>query len=176
MINSLTQIPIFFQIFSTLLKNTQKGAKLMSGDFLGKFKGSVNKFKWILIPAVLKKRFSANAKQTVVITLGPTGDSLAVYPVDNWDAKLKALREGDERKLKLRKRLIHFAQNHQKLEANGRVKIDEDLLKRAGIKDKVIIQGEGDYISIWSPENFEKYEEKIERETSEMFDTEDYQL
>ena len=148
----------------------------MSGDFLGKFKSSVNKKKWIVIPAVLKKRFSTSAKQTVVITLGPSGNSLAVYPVDNWEAKLKALRAGNEHSLKLRKRLIHFAQNHQKLEQNGRVKVDEDLLKRAGITSKVIIKGEGDYISVWNPENFEKYEEKLEMETGSLFDTMDYQL
>ncbi len=148
----------------------------MSGDFLGKFKSSVNKKKWIVIPAVLKKRFSTNAKQTVVITLGPAGNSLAVYPVDNWDEKLRKLRDGDELSLKLRKRLIHFAQNHQKLEQNGRVKVDEDLLRRTGIKDKVIIKGEGDYISVWNPEKFAEYEEKLEKETATLFDTMDYQL
>ena len=148
----------------------------MSGEFLGKFKSSVNKKKWIVIPAVLKKRFSSAAKQTVVITLGPSGNSLIVYPVDNWDLKLKSLREGGERRLKLRKRLIHYAQNHQKLEANGRVKVDEDLLKRAGITNKVIIKGEGDYISVWNPDNFKKYDEKLEKETGDLFDTTDYQL
>ena len=148
----------------------------MSGEFLGKFKSSVNKKKWIVIPAVLKKRFSSAARQTVVITLGPSGNSLIVYPVDNWDLKLRSLREGGERKLKLRKRLIHYAQNHQKLEANGRVKVDEDLLKRAGITNKVIIKGEGDYISVWNPDNFKKYDEKLEKETGDLFDTMDYQL
>ena len=148
----------------------------MSGDFLGKFKSSVNKKKWIVIPAVLKKRFSPNAKQSVVITLGPSGDSLAVYPLDNWNIKLDNLKSGNERSLKLRKRLIHYAQNPQKLEQNGRVKVDEDLLAKTGIKNKVIIKGEGNYISVWNPENYKKYEEKLEKETGSLFDTMDYQL
>jgi len=157
-------------------KVTQIGGPEMSGEFLGKFKTTVNKKKWIVIPAVLKKRFSSAAKQTVVITLGPNGNSLVVYPEDNWNAKLKSLRNGNQHSLMLRKRLIHYAQNHQKLESNGRVKVSEELLQKTGIKDKVIIKGEGDYISMWNPENFKKYEEKLEQETGNMFDTMDYQL
>ena len=146
----------------------------MSGEFLGKFKSSVNKKKWVIIPAVLKKHFSANSRQMVVMTLGPSNDSVVVYPLDNWTTKTDALKNSGNRQLL--KKLRHYAQPAQKLEGNGRVKIDDNLLEKAGIKDKVVIKGDGDYISVWNPENYRKYEEKIEMETKDLFDSMDYQL
>jgi len=146
----------------------------MSGEFLGKFKSSVNKKKWVIIPAVLKKHFSTNSRQMVVLTLGHSNDSVVVYPLDNWTTKTEALKKSEKRLLL--KKLRHYAQPEQKLEGNGRVKIDDNLLEKAGIKDKVVIKGDGDYISIWNPENYRKYEEKIEMETKNLFDPMDYQL
>lgn len=146
----------------------------MSGEFLGKFKSSVNKKKWIIIPAVLKRHFSSNSRQMVVMTIGPSNDSIVVYPVDNWNAKIETLKNSGKRQLL--KKLRHYAQPKQKLEANGRVKIDDDLLERANINGKVVIKGDGDYISVWNPENYRKYEEKIEMETKDLFDAMDYQL
>ncbi|MDA3813537.1 MAG: protein MraZ [Candidatus Cloacimonetes bacterium] len=146
----------------------------MSGEFLGTFQNSVNKLKWITIPAVFKKKFNPRIKQTVVITLGPNGN-IAIYPMDNWDEKIEKLKIGTDRDKQLLSNLRTFASSEQKMEQNGRIKIGTELLEIANIKDKVVIKGSGNYISVWSPENYEQFCQKHLEEHKKLFNSMDYQ-
>lgn len=147
----------------------------MSGEFLGSYQNSVNKQKWITIPAVLKKKFSPNSKQKLVITIGPQ-QNIAIYPLDNWNEKITKLKQSDSsRDLTMLQNLRYFASAEQKMEVNGRIKISDELLELANIKNSVIIKGEGSYISIWDPEHYKKIREKTLKEHLEMFKSEDYQ-
>ncbi|MEA2095455.1 MAG: protein MraZ [Candidatus Cloacimonadota bacterium] len=146
----------------------------MSGEFLGTFRNSVNKLKWITIPAVFKKKFNPQVKQTIVITLGPNGN-IAIYPLDNWNEKIDKLKEGSERDKQLLSNLRTFASSEQKMEKNGRIKIGSELLEIANIKDKVIIKGTGNYISVWSPQNYEQFRQKRLEEHKKQFNSMDYQ-
>ena len=146
----------------------------MSGEFLGTFKNSVNKLKWITIPAAFKKKFNPQIEQSVIITLGPDTD-IAIYPLDNWNEKIDKLKNGNERDKQLLSNLRTFATSEQKMEQNGRIKIDTELLEIANIKDKVIIKGSGNYISVWSPENYEQFRQKRLEEHRKLFNSMDYQ-
>ena len=146
----------------------------MSGEFLGTFKNSVNKLKWITIPAAFKKKFNTQVKQTVVITLGPNGN-IAIYPLDNWNEKIDKLKNSTDRDKQLLANLRTFASSEQKIEQNGRIKIGTELLEIANIKDKVIIKGAGNYISVWSPENYEQFRQKRLEEHRKLFNSMDYQ-
>lgn len=42
-------------------------------------------------------------------------------------------------------------------DGEGRVTLPEDLIKLAGIKDKVVFVGKGTTFEIWNPEDYEKY-------------------
>ena len=147
---------------------------VMSGEFLGTFKNSVNKLKWITIPAAFKKKFNTQVKQTVVITLGPNGN-IAIYPLDNWNEKIDKLKNGTDRDKQLLSNLRTFASSEQKIEQNGRIKIGTELLEIANIKDKVIIKGSGNYISVWSPQNYEQFRQKRLEEHKKLFNSMDYQ-
>ncbi len=147
---------------------------VMSGEFLGTFSNSVNKLKWITIPAVFKKKFNPQVKQTVIITLGPNTD-IAIYPLDNWNEKIDKLKNGTDRDKQLLSNLRTFASSEQKIEKNGRIKIGTELLEIANIKDKVIIKGSGNYISVWSPKNYEQFRQKRLEEHRKLFNSMDYQ-
>ncbi|MCF7859049.1 MAG: protein MraZ [Candidatus Cloacimonetes bacterium] len=146
----------------------------MSGEFLGTYKNSVNKRKWITIPANFKKKFNPQTKQTVVITLGPNTD-IAIYPLDNWQEKIDKLKNGTDRDKQLLSNLRTFASAEQKMEKNGRIKIGVELLEIANIKDKVIIKGSGNYISVWGPENYREFRKKRLEEHRKLFNSMDYQ-
>ena len=147
---------------------------VMSGEFLGTYKNSVNKQKWITIPASFKKKFTPQAKQTVIISIGPEGN-IAIYPLDNWNEKIDKLKEGSTREKELLLNLRTFASSEQKLEKNGRIKINNELLEIANIKDKVIIKGEGNFISVWNPDKYEEYRNKKLEEHKKSFNSLDYQ-
>ncbi|KQC10691.1 MAG: hypothetical protein APR54_11740 [Candidatus Cloacimonas sp. SDB] len=146
----------------------------MSGEFLGTFENSVNKQKWITIPANFKKKFSTMAKFTVVVTIGPE-ENIAIYPLDNWNEKINQLKQGETREKTLLNTLRSFATSEQKMEPNGRIKIGNELLEIAGIDTKVIIKGEGNFISVWNPQRYLEYRKKKLENHRKMFNSLDYQ-
>ena len=145
----------------------------MSGEFLGTFSNSVNKGKWVSIPAEFKKKFTTQAKQTVIATIGPQKMNIAIYPLDNWKQKIAKLTNGSNEDKRLLIYLRNFATSELKMEANGRIKISEELIKLVGIDKKVIIKGDGNYISVWNPASYENYCNEL-LENFE-FDVMDYQ-
>jgi len=146
----------------------------MSGEFLGTYENSVNKLKWITIPANFKKKFSTMAKQTVIVTIGPE-DNIVIYPLDNWNDKVSKLQKGEIREKTLLNTLRSFASSDQKMEVNGRIKIGNELLEIAGIQQKVIIKGEGNFISVWNPERYLEHRKKKLENHRKTFNTLDYQ-
>lgn len=146
----------------------------MSGEFLGTFYNSINKGKWITIPAVFKRKFSPQAQQTVIITIGPR-ETIAIFPLDNWNDKIENLRTGSEKDIQLMVNLRSFASAEQKMESNGRIKLSDELIEIAGIDGKAVIKGEGNFISIWNPENYNKFRQQRLTEHREIFDSLDYQ-
>ncbi|MBT3169411.1 MAG: protein MraZ [Candidatus Cloacimonetes bacterium] len=145
----------------------------MSGEFLGTYSNSVNKGKWVSIPAEFKKKFTTQAKQTVIATIGPQKMNIAIYPLDNWKQKIAKLTNGSNEDKRLLIYLRNFATSELKMEANGRIKISEELIKLVGIDKKVIIKGDGNYISVWNPASYENYCNEL-LENFE-FDVMDYQ-
>ncbi|MDD2229366.1 MAG: protein MraZ [Candidatus Cloacimonetes bacterium] len=146
----------------------------MSGEFLGIFENSVHKQR-VIIPACFKKKFSEESGRTVIVTLGHN-NTIAIYPIDNWETTLERLKAGNDRSKKLRTQLIDFAMMEQELEGPGRVRIHELLLSEVDITDSVIIKGEGHYISLWNPKVYHAIRsQKLELHRTE-FTSEDYQI
>ncbi len=145
----------------------------MSGEFLGTYSNSVNKGKWVSIPAEFKKKFTTQAKQTVIATIGPQKMNIAIYPLDNWKQKIAKLTNGSNEDKRLLIYLRNFATSELKMETNGRIKISEELIKLVGIDKKVIIKGDGNYISVWNPASYENYRNELLEKFE--FDVMDYQ-
>ena len=146
----------------------------MSGDFLGTFENSVNKMR-IIIPAPFKAKFSTSSKQTVICTLGPN-QSVAIYPLDNWNSLKEKLKNGDDRAKKLLNNLIDFACPEQQLEGPGRIRVSDELLEITGIGDSVVIKGEGTFISLWNPDIFKSIRQAKLKEHQKEFNSMDYQV
>ena len=126
----------------------------MSGGFIGTYENSVHKMR-VIIPAQLKSKFSVASKQTVICTTG-SDNSIEIYPLDKWNE----LQDKKDTCSEAEKRIIDikgwFAIDEQKLEGPGRIRLNEELMEHAGITDSVIIKGERSFISLWSPENYQK--------------------
>lgn len=146
----------------------------MSGEFLGTYENSVNKQKWVTIPAVFKKKFDPLARQTVIVTIGPE-QNIVIYPLDNWQAKISALQQGSMHEKQLLLNLRTFASPEQKMEENGRIRIGDELLELAAIDKTVIIKGEGNFISVWNPDQYREFRRKKLDEHRQTFNSLDYQ-
>ncbi len=148
----------------------------MSGEFLGKHTNAVNKSKWITIPAQFKKKFSPAAKQTVIVTIGPQR-TIAIYPLDNWNKLMLDKNNSDDaRQKEFIQKLRFWVRGEEKMETNGRIKLDEDHLKIAGIDKRVTIVGNGTFMTVWNPDRYEEYSKKMLEDFQDKFDEMDYQI
>ncbi|HPN41539.1 MAG TPA: protein MraZ [Candidatus Cloacimonadota bacterium] len=145
----------------------------MSGQFIGYFENAVHKQR-VIIPAAFKKKFSEEARRTVVVTLGPL-NTIAIFPLDCWNSFLDKLAGGDDDDQELRTQLIDFAVTEQELEGPGRIRIPEQLLAEANIGDSVIIKGELHYISLWDPAEFHAHRRAKKDAHRQKFTTRHYQ-
>jgi len=59
------------------------------------------------------------------------------------------------------RRHFTFGIKEDKLDAQGRILIPDFILEHAGIHKDVVIVGEIDYFTVWSPENYEKFMEEV---------------
>ncbi|MCD6182053.1 MAG: protein MraZ [Candidatus Cloacimonetes bacterium] len=146
----------------------------MPQDFLGKFEVSVNKQKWITIPTAFKKNFTINARSQVVITIGPR-DTLVIYPLDKWQEKVEELKGGNDHQRALLNNIQELATEPQKLDTAGRVKVSDELLGISGIGSRVVLKGNGRYITVWKPESYAAYIKQQVEAHRKRFSAEDYQ-
>lgn len=126
--------------------------------FTGQFKYSVDVKGRISIPAKLRKQFSPEAGNRVVMNIGSL-NYIELYPQDEWKHtadELKALNKHDPKNaLFLRKKLQHVTEDE--MDAQSRILLPQELMKIAKIDKEVLILGQIDKIEIWNPEEFAKY-------------------
>ena len=65
------------------------------------------------------------------------------------------------------RRHFTFGIKEDHLDAQGRILIPTFLLEHAGITKDVIIVGEIDYFTIWSPDNYKRFSEEIDKSYSD---------
>ena len=98
------------------------------------------------------KLFNKIKDDNVIITIG-INNSIAIFPLDSWGKIYTNLKNGNNKQKNYLNFLMDYA-DEQKIEKSGRVKLSEDLLNASNIKEKVIIKGNGNFISVWSLEKF----------------------
>jgi DNA-binding transcriptional regulator/RsmH inhibitor MraZ len=130
----------------------------------------------VVIPALFKSKFSDESKQTVICTIGLHG-SINVYPLDTWNVFYDKLVNGTQEQQDFLDYLLRFS-DEQQLEGPGRIRLSDKLLSYAGIKDKekVVINGEGSHLSIWHPEKYNAFENKLTTVRLENKSTADFRV
>lgn len=147
----------------------------MSGEFLGTFENSIHKSR-IMIPASFKKKFAPEANMTVIVTIGPEG-TVAVFPMDGWMMMRNQLEQStDADDKELLDNLIEFSMPEQEIEGPGRVRISDELLRMANIKDIAKIKGEGHFITLWNPEQLEAIRMQKVAQHKEKYTSSRYQV
>ena len=129
--------------------------------FKGQFTYSVDSKGRVSIPSKLRKFFSNEANDTVVMTNGAE-KCIVVYPYDEWqklESKLKNLNSFLPKDSKFIRILLQNA-SEDTLDSQSRVLIPQHLLDFAEIRKEVLILGVLDKIEFWNPELYAKYLEK----------------
>ena len=91
-------------------------------------------------------------------TLVVYGACIVVYPTQEWEAltgQMEQLRNIKQRTRHFRSQLVGRAEELE-LDAQGRVRISQALMRYAGLSKDVVLVGLGSRFEIWDRQRFEK--------------------
>ena len=98
-----------------------------------------------------------------VIAVRGLNNTIYVYPYDNWQKLEKRLADNSDEEKKLFRISSRYYTEELTIEGPGRILIPQRFLDLANINDRAIILGEGNYFSVWNPENFKKHLAEIDK-------------
>lgn len=125
--------------------------------FLSSYLNGVDKKGRVSVPAPFRGEMAANPRQVVVVYAAPEGGYLYGWAYDDF-IKLAEHIQRMPALSPVRQRLaraILAAARPLGFDAEGRIMLPEDLIKVAGLEEKALFAGQGDYFTIWNPSKYE---------------------
>ena len=148
----------FFPYFGTqwgiVVENSKERRRLFKGQYIY----SIDAKGRISIPAKLRKHVSAEANDTFVMTQG-TSTCIDIYPLDQWqkfEEKLQGLNPFNPDEAKFIRMIMQHAFD-DKLDAQSRILIPQNLIEYAKIEKDVLILGAFKKIEVWNPKVYKDY-------------------
>jgi MraZ protein len=133
--------------------------------FRGFFQHVLDDRKRIAIPSQFRNVVTHESDSKVVLTPGYDRE-IAVFALKTWEKREESeLLSLSMDRLQARRYRRHFTfgikEDH--LDGQGRILIPQFLLEHSGISKDVIIVGEIDYFTLWSPEQYQSFIKEIEK-------------
>lgn len=131
-------------------------------DFAGEFKCSLDNKNRVNIPSNLRKLFTPEAENTLVITRGFEGINLYAYPLNEWQRLTNLLRTLNPLEKKTRDFIRQFVgvAFYATLDSQGRTMLPERVLHMGKIEKDLLIIGSLTKLEIWNPDIYNKYLEE----------------
>ena len=127
--------------------------------FFGEYQVSFSAPGRIVLPKKLRELLKGNL---FILTKG-FDNCLSGYNQDDWIERSKSLLNVSllENNELSRRRFLFASTVYLEIDDQGRFVIPKNLLNYSVITDKAVVIGVGDHFEIWSPENWQKYNQKI---------------
>lgn len=125
----------------------------MRKDFFGHKETKIHDQR-LNIPKEFKSKFSED--EELIVTIGPKR-RIAIFTKENFQETISILSKGDRRQRLLSQNLRRFAMSEQTLEGPGRIRLDSDLMKLSNITKEVMLEGAGNFVSIWDAEKYKEH-------------------
>jgi MraZ protein len=142
-----------------------KWGKMGNIRFRGFFRHVLDDRKRLAIPSQFRNVLRHESEGKLILTPGYDRE-IAVYALKTWevieDNELLTLSM-DRLKSRRYRRHFTFGIKEDHLDAQGRILIPDFLLEHSGIAKDVIVIGEINYFTLWSPEQYEKFNEEVDK-------------
>lgn len=125
--------------------------------FRGRFTYTVDAKGRVPIPAKLRKHFSAEADNKVVMTR--SGKCIDLYPLDEWmifENELRKLNQYNPEHALFQRTVLQYA-SEDEMDSQSRISIPKELRELVGIDKDILIIGMINKIELWSPVVFQEY-------------------
>lgn len=137
--------------------------------FRGFFTHVLDDRKRLAVPSHFRSIVDHESEGKLVLTPGYDHE-ISAYALKTWEkieeSELLTLSM-DRLQARRYRRHFTFGIKEDHLDAQGRILLPTFLLEHAAITKEVIIVGEIDYFTIWSPDNYKRFSEEIEKTYSD---------
>lgn len=130
----------------------------MKNAFKGQYRHTIDSKGRLSIPAKLRKNFSDEANNTVVMSQG-LEKCFYIYPKNNWieiEERLFKLNEFLPKDSRFIRMMLQNA-HEDSLDAQSRIIVPQNLIELAEIKNEIVIIGALKRLEVWDPEIYKQY-------------------
>lgn len=124
--------------------------------FIGTSQHSLDKKNRLHLPKRILFRLTPEEKQRLYLTKGWDG-CVALYPPEEWVRfrnRFHQVLPDAKRKGRNVRRVLFASAAEVSVDSQGRILLPEHLREMAGIQEKVVVNGVGDHVEIWSAERW----------------------
>jgi len=127
----------------------------IEGAFVGSFTHSLDPKKRLTIPADWREQVSGSR---LYVMPDINDRCLGVLPAAEMMYRIKKMREhgATDKKARFFARVLASQSDLVTWDSQGRIRIKDELLDRAGLVDQVVLVGAFDRFELWNPELFKK--------------------
>ncbi len=133
--------------------------------FRGFFEHVLDERKRLAIPSHFRSVLNHQSEGKLVLTPGYDHE-IAVYALKTWEQieedELLSLSM-DRMQSRRYRRHFTFGVKEDHLDPQGRILIPDFLLVHSGITKEVIVVGEINYFTLWSPDNYRKFKQEVDK-------------
>jgi|TARA_Y100000588_G_scaffold279442_1_gene296276 MraZ protein len=129
--------------------------------FLSSYTNSIDKKSRVSVPASFRAELANCSRQTIVIYKAVNENFLYAWSYDDFlefAQKIKKLPALSKQRQRLSRTILAAAKPVQ-IDADGRMVLPEAQANALNLNGKVMFAGQGEYFTIWNPEEFEKQAE-----------------
>lgn len=138
-------------------------------SFKGQYEHSIDDKGRVAFPAKLRKIVNSSAQDSFTIVRGQSEPCLYLYPDNEWkvvEEKLAKINSFSKDGRLAKRYFLRFAEDIS-LDKQNRLALPSEHAEFAGIQQKVVFIGMGEYIEVWSPEKLEEIDAAISTENIE---------
>jgi MraZ protein len=129
--------------------------------FLSSFENNIDKKSRVSIPASFRAELANQSRQNIVIYKAINENFLFAWSYDDFlefAQKIKKLPAMSKQRQRLSRTILAAAKPVQ-IDADGRIILPENFAQSLKLDSKVMFAGQGEYFTIWNPEEFNKQAE-----------------
>ncbi|MDR2656258.1 MAG: division/cell wall cluster transcriptional repressor MraZ [Oscillospiraceae bacterium] len=126
-------------------------------DFVGTFDHSLDNKGRTIIPSTFRERLGTG----FTAAMNSEWKAIALYPAVKWGAirdKLSRMRDTDPVAMAYKRMVSAYAMHVDELDAQGRVLLPKAMREKAGLTQRILFIGMGDYVEVWDAERYAAHE------------------
>ncbi|MDR0396773.1 MAG: division/cell wall cluster transcriptional repressor MraZ [Oscillospiraceae bacterium] len=129
----------------------------MAEDFVGTFDHSLDNKGRTIVPSAFREQLGTG----FTAAMNSEWKALALYPSQKWNCireRLSRMRDTDPAAMAYKRMVSAYAMHVDELDSQGRVLLPKVMREKAGLGQRILFIGMGDYVEVWDAARYAQHE------------------